>query len=133
MLSIFKKGGGNKNYIFKDGVFKVTPTTNQGKITNGKLVFNANYGNSTLLSIPYTKTGKNIIFKCSYYTPTTYQAALFGNGTKDMPIAYTCGPYSFPFIVGAESSTAINIKTTNYAGTTANFVLTVDEIWIEDI
>lgn len=59
MPNIFRLGGGGakKNYIFKDGIFKIQPTQSNFTNANGYLT-GGNY-----LRIPYVKSGEMVYIK----------------------------------------------------------------------
>lgn len=69
-----KKGGSSRKYIFKDGVFKITPTTNQGTIQSDGTWKGSS--NGAFLQIPYEISGEMVFAEVSGDPNRTYVSLL---------------------------------------------------------
>lgn len=128
-----KKGGSSRKYIFKDGVFKITPKNQSGWTLQSDGTLKQTSASSNLL-IPYLKSGEYVIVKMIGNNGSGDAAILFSTITTGAtsPFGYDNTVYfrhsmKCEFCFGMHSENFIWIKTLyeiNY---------TIKEIWTEKI
>ena len=135
-MQLESRGGGTtREYLYKDGVFVITPTVKTGAIQTDK---SYRLTGGQQLVIPYAVSGKMIFVEyiakvATYFGLITQNSTnyLYLNGTKTVEIASSSANLNTNQIMGAMSDTCINVCTTFSSG---NPSATIDivSIWAED-
>ncbi|MCH4182984.1 MAG: hypothetical protein LKF48_07500 [Prevotella sp.] len=132
MIKVFNRGGTNKKYIFKDGTFSITPTTNSNTSVDsqGRLKFTR----LSKLVIPYTDQTQMVYIKFTFGPVTgstgAYNSSILIDGSKKITINGSNGDeYIRGFdMVSASFGFDFYWADNNYY----NQDIYIDKIWSED-
>lgn len=124
---IKKAGGGvQKEYILKDGTFKIQPTVNTcRKVENNYEFYIDSVDGGSRITIPYSLQNKNIFIEFVSQATTNTGFYYISNGAKEIVIIFKTQE---KFIISLPSSNIIDIKSTNLPRNCQ-----LKSIWTEDI
>lgn len=96
-----------KEWIFKEGVFGIEPTTNTCQKVGDFFQFT---NENSQISIPYVKTGRRIFFEIVSSTVENTGFYYFNNGIKEVIAIFKS---SDTFVIAINSSSIVKMNATN--------------------